>query len=401
MQEDVADTMFIQPHHPATHTERENVLKRPRSLSPVFHDASTCLSDPASWSILEEHQSISTCSHHRVWCVNILDIPRCPRRDQCCRFYSCALRKLIVRTVPIRNPSPRPGHSDRDRLSPTLSPTSTLFSDKGGRSSPSPNHPASLIPPKVYLTLRSRQILLGFVSLFSLVCVLALYNPKYSPTFSSLRPLFSSDTIDGTTAQSLQLLSQLYEDERISLLSSYDQDASEALVRTAPDALNPDFNAYIERLERFTNTYFKNSKYQDALTDSLQRMVDGHSPVVEQDMSKNIFTFDKDGRAGVPDEFQWWESRLGPQGWKIEVGDDDQMEAWFQESIGGIGDRIELSDEGEGNGKRAWEEMWHGLGRPVLKSDLLRYLMMLVKGGLYTDSDTSVSAICVISLLHG
>ncbi len=50
--------------------------------------------------------------------------------------------------------------------------------------------------------------------------------------------------------------------------------------------------------------------------------------------------------------------------------------------------------------------MWDGLGRPVLKSDLLRlvplpptcvaraevvdrYLMMLVKGGMYTDSDTA------------
>jgi hypothetical protein len=49
--------------------------------------------------------------------------------------------------------------------------------------------------------------------------------------------------------------------------------------------------------------------------------------------------------------------------------------------------------------------MWDGLGRPVLKSDILRYvllrpewhptdrysryLMMLVKGGLYTDSDTA------------
>lgn len=198
--------------------------------------------------------------------------------------------------------------------------------------------------------------------------------------------------VEDASVKPLELLSQLYEDERVALLADFDQFSTEALVRTAPDALNPDFNAYVTRLEGFTNKYFRHSKYHGAITNSLQRMVNGHPPVGEQDFRKDIFTFDKNGRFGVPEEFQWWDRRLSSKGWSIEVGDDEKMEEWYEESVGLDMEEKEMTEEEvTESGKQVWDEMWHGLGRPVLKSDLLRYLMMLVQGGLYTDSDTSVS----------
>jgi alpha 1,6-mannosyltransferase len=224
-----------------------------------------------------------------------------------------------------------------------------------------------------------------------------VYRPPSAETLRSLHPaqyLYSSPTSAQVIQQGqspLEVLSQLYEDERVALLDGYDQAATEALVRTAPSALDPDFNNYISRLEEFINTYFRYSSFHAPLFDTLQRMVNAHPPLVEQEFAKYVFSFDKAGRFGVPEEFQWWDRRLTPQGWTIEVGDDAQMEEWFERSIGDLDEELNLSQEAiEESGKRAWENMWHGLGKPVLKSDLLRYLMMLVQGGLYTDSDTSV-----------
>lgn len=166
----------------------------------------------------------------------------------------------------------------------------------------------------------------------------------------------------------LEVLAELYEDERISLLSGYDQASTEALVRTAPGALDPDFNTYISRLEGFVNTWFKDTPAHAPLTHILTRLVTAHPPPSSDlPFEKTLYSLDKNGGEGVPDEFGYWGKRLDDEGWDIKVGDDIWLDAWFREVTDQRG-----NDGMGGPGAGLWQEMWDGLGRPVLKSDLLR-----------------------------
>lgn len=243
--------------------------------------------------------------------------------------------------------------------------------------------------------LRQRPAFLATIALFSLLSLLALWQPDSIPSATTLKSFspsnyFYKSSTHSTTEETLEILSQLYEDERISLLRAYDQASTEMMVKTPTGALSPDFNGYITRLETFVDNYFNGSVYHPNLVDTLSRMVNAKPPLMQSKFTKRVISFDKDGRGGVPDEFEWWDRRLKPLGWDIQVGNDDQMERWYNDCSGAL--KVGLSDhEILSSGKKRWEDLWHGLGRPVLKSDLLRYLMMLVQGGLYTDSDTSVS----------
>lgn len=244
---------------------------------------------------------------------------------------------------------------------------------------------------------RSRPALLTLFSLTSVLFFLSIVRPSTPQVIDTLsapvKLLYSSQQPEKAPAiQPLDVLSQLYEDERVALLAEYDQRSTEALIRSAPGGLSADFNAYITRLESFVDRYFQHSVHHEALIGTLSRMVNARPPVEGGKFEKQVYSFDKGGPEGVPDEFDWWNRRLSHRGWKIDVGDDDKMEQWFEESAGTQPEDLRLDeDQALDSGKTHWEDMWHGLGRPVLKSDLLRYLMILIKGGLYTDSDTSVS----------
>jgi len=170
----------------------------------------------------------------------------------------------------------------------------------------------------------------------------------------------------------LEVLAQLYEDERISLLNGYDQPSTEALIRTPAGALDPNFNTYISRLENFANTWFEGSPSHERLINMLSRLVTANPPPEEErTFEKTLYSLDKGGGEGVPDEFGYWGKRLGAEGggdWDIKVGDDIWLDEWFREVSGQRG-----VDGGlPGKGVELWREMWDGLGRPVLKSDLLR-----------------------------
>jgi len=161
------------------------------------------------------------------------------------------------------------------------------------------------------------------------------------------------------------------------LLSNYDQQTTEEIVKTAPGALDPDFNTYITRLEDFVDKYFNGSQYHDELLKTLERLTNATPDKrgEEAKFERVVYSFDKFGKDGVPPEYQWWETRLQPEGWKVMVGDDEGMENWFEESAGRESIFETNEEEGESfDGFSAWKEMWHGLGRPVLKSDLLRYV---------------------------
>lgn len=264
---------------------------------------------------------------------------------------------------------------------------------------------SSPVPPlSAGNTMKTRfKALFACVALISSGSILTLLHPSPHalPSFANLVSL--GTTFDADRAETLQLLSQLYEGERMFLLADYDQTAEEQIIRSPPGALDPDFDRYIARLESFVDTYFSRSIFHRPLSTSLERMIDGRPPLAQGSsgggsFTQRIYSFDKGGPGGAPREFGWWRKRLGEE-WVIEVGDDVRMEGWFDEMVGMETIVPDLpGQEGEsvgtdtvGTGKSTWEELWFGLGRPVLKSDILRYLLMLLRGGMYTDSDTAVS----------
>ncbi|ORY34031.1 hypothetical protein BCR39DRAFT_518185 [Naematelia encephala] len=90
------------------------------------------------------------------------------------------------------------------------------------------------------------------------------------------------------------------------------------------------------------------------------------------DRPRQILTTDK--RVNIDDlpvEFALW--KIIMPDWEVKCFDDKGLEKWVREAFGGT---------------RA-EEVWMSLPRQVLKTDLFRYMAMLVEGGIYTDSDTA------------
>ncbi len=111
----------------------------------------------------------------------------------------------------------------------------------------------------------------------------------------------------------LEVLAQIYEDERIALLADYDQATTESLVRSPAGALDPHFGTYISRLEGFVNTWFEGSEFHPDLTAMLARLVTAHPPTLVREFEKTLYSLEKNGREAVPPEFEYWEKRLGEQ----------------------------------------------------------------------------------------
>jgi mannosyltransferase OCH1-like enzyme len=93
---------------------------------------------------------------------------------------------------------------------------------------------------------------------------------------------------------------------------------------------------------------------------------------------KNIFQTD----FKEPGELtQKWRDMNAADGWKLDWYDDARSEAWVRETF-------ESAEEIEKGG--VWWA-YDYFKRGVLKADLLRYLLPLVKGGVYADVDVSSS----------
>ncbi|RXK40514.1 hypothetical protein M231_02166 [Tremella mesenterica] len=176
---------------------------------------------------------------------------------------------------------------------------------------------------------------------------------------------------------------QAYEDERMSLLEEKNYDAewmAWAIGTPEHNQLGGNLTAYLDRLNRFVDTYFEGSPSKPALKQMLRNL--GHHvppPLLDQPMRRKVFSTCKGGKEEVPEGFNQWERRLGPVGWEVEVADDDRMQEWFSDAIKG---------DGFGLGEEKFRRIWDALPKQVLRSDLLRYLMILIHGGIYTDSDT-------------
>ena len=81
----------------------------------------------------------------------------------------------------------------------------------------------------------------------------------------------------------------------------------------------------------------------------------------------------------LPYQFHGWEQQN--PGWTIHIYDDDAAERW-------VTDFLAVPTE-SGLDKTNVFQVWETLQRPILKSDVFRYLIILFEGGLYADSDTS------------
>ncbi|WWC70259.1 uncharacterized protein I206_104209 [Kwoniella pini CBS 10737] len=73
----------------------------------------------------------------------------------------------------------------------------------------------------------------------------------------------------------------------------------------------------------------------------------------------------------LPWQFGRWKEIMPD--WKIKYFDDNTLKAWVNQVFG----------------KTKAESIWLNLPRQVLKTDIFRYMAMLVEGGIYTDSDTA------------
>jgi len=84
---------------------------------------------------------------------------------------------------------------------------------------------------------------------------------------------------------------------------------------------------------------------------------------------RQLVTTDKDPQK-LPDMFGEWHKKMPDT--KLVAFDDRALEEWVEEVFGGT----ELHN------------IWRRLPRIVLKSDIFRYLVLLVEGGIYADSDS-------------
>lgn len=190
-------------------------------------------------------------------------------------------------------------------------------------------------------------------------------------------------------------LSRLYEEHRQARLKDYDPKADEDEFRYR--GLDPSLEAYVLRLRTFVLEAFP-SHLHPPLLRSIERVERQLPPDPSRpEISRKIYTTNKD-KNDVPKIFNEWKKLH--ESWTIDVLDDEGMDDWVEGYFGKGGAANEMGF------------VWRALPKIVLKSDTLRfvqiasrdvrrtsvltkrrslvcrYLIMLLEGGVYSDSDT-------------
>lgn len=134
---------------------------------------------------------------------------------------------------------------------------------------------------------------------------------------------------------------------------------------------NVELDKYYAELQDFYSRYFTRDGSQDpewydvALSRlSLRPPKKAYPPSTDQ-----VVTTDKDINK-LPDMFSDWQKQM-PDAKEIAF-DDRGLERWVEDNFAGT----------------EFHNIWKRLPRIVLKSDIFRYLIMLVEGGIYADSDS-------------
>ncbi|WWD17318.1 hypothetical protein CI109_101758 [Kwoniella shandongensis] len=97
---------------------------------------------------------------------------------------------------------------------------------------------------------------------------------------------------------------------------------------------------------------------------------------------KQVMTTDK-SIDDIPQEFERWKEMMPD--WEIKYFDDKALKSWVKGVFG----------------KSKAEKIWQGLPRQVLKTDVFRYMAMLVEGGIYTDSPETLDVGIEVDLPTG
>ncbi|KAL0255722.1 hypothetical protein I308_100529 [Cryptococcus tetragattii IND107] len=98
---------------------------------------------------------------------------------------------------------------------------------------------------------------------------------------------------------------------------------------------------------------------------------------IETAIPKLIYTTDLLEPQQLPEQFQSWITQ-NPD-WTAMFVEDGQIDTWLEKSLGSKGIKSKAQDE-----LLALKEKWG-----VVRADLFRYLVLLLNGGVYTDTDTA------------
>ncbi|ODN86100.1 hypothetical protein L198_07393 [Cryptococcus wingfieldii CBS 7118] len=93
------------------------------------------------------------------------------------------------------------------------------------------------------------------------------------------------------------------------------------------------------------------------------------------DKEKFVWQTDKDGRRLESPEVKSWRGwKTKNEKWEWDLLTDKDAEKWVKKVL--AGSRV--------------RQVWDGLPSGILRSDMLRYLLLLLRGGIYSDTDTTL-----------
>ncbi|KAL7422723.1 hypothetical protein Q5752_002015 [Cryptotrichosporon argae] len=110
-----------------------------------------------------------------------------------------------------------------------------------------------------------------------------------------------------------------------------------------------------------------------ALRDGLARYM-SHAEGAPWDSNKHVWQTDKEGEHRESSEVRTWKGS-NAHGWGWTLMSDKDADEWVGKTFGGKNHILEL---------------WRNLPSGILRSDTLRYLLLLVEGGIYSDTDTTL-----------
>ncbi|KAI9634641.1 uncharacterized protein MKK02DRAFT_16298 [Dioszegia hungarica] len=124
-----------------------------------------------------------------------------------------------------------------------------------------------------------------------------------------------------------------------------------------------------------STSYLKDIKHRPLFKPFLDQMAAFLSflPVRSCPLTRKIHTTMKSYPADLHEEFGTWTSKN--PGWKLDYTTDPDWDRWLEEEFRGTGLAREFDAIKADN--------------RVIGGDLVRYLLVLIEGGLYTDSDTA------------
>ncbi|OWT37939.1 alpha 1,6-mannosyltransferase [Cryptococcus neoformans Bt1] len=159
--------------------------------------------------------------------------------------------------------------------------------------------------------------------------------------------------------------------EALSVLGHFADD----VYKYGPDTIGE----YRKHLRAFINAGWP-KEFKEVLTKGLDRFtrsgegpVDGEEGYWDWDREKYVWQTDKDLRHAESEEVASWKDwRMDFEGWKWDLLTDDDANKWVKKNLEGT--KI--------------QEVWDNLPHGILRADTLRYLLLLLRGGIYSDTDT-------------